>query len=397
MKKLNNYLPFMALAIGLMSCKDEMQSAETAAVQTEQSSVDGPTLIANNVGIQSLPTSYSLMYTPAQITYVKAKIASQTQHWYGAYQQLINKANSYSGRTHNAVASFYVPAYYANTSGHNAAKVPYVGDVDAAYTNALAYTLSGNTAYATKAVYFLKAWSSQNTSIATTDDTPLVSAYGGVGFLIAADLLMNTTFWTSTEKTTFKNWVRNKYLPVVNGIKANANNWGDWGTFAVTSSYVILGEEANVLAQVERMKLRIDKHIEADGHLPQEVRRGENGPWYTYFALSAMTASANVALNTTGTNLFTYTSPKGRKLKTALDYLLTYTKNQELWPWHPMPAKNLTVGTLQWPLDLFEGMSNAYGSYYNQFTGPHKPIMGGYKGTAITHFAWKFPTLMRTP
>ena len=396
MKTLKNYLSVVAMAsVFAVGCKEEKLQKEKAITERTEGlqSLNAP----QQFGIQSLPTTYSIMYTPAQITYVKGKIASQTQHWYNAFLQLKAKADGYASRTHNAVANFYVPAYYANTSGHNAAKIPYVGDVDAAYTSALTYLLTANNTYAYKAIYFLKAWSSTNTSISSLHDSPLVSAYGGVGFLVAADILIKTPFWTTAEKTTFKNWVQNVYLPAVYPIRANGNNWGDWGTYAVACSYVILGQETNLLTQIERMKMRIDMTIAPDGHFPNEVDRGVNGPWYTYFALSAMTASAQLALNTTGTNLFTYTSPNGRKLKTAIDYLFYYTKHQEEWPWHPMPPKNLTVGQLQAPVDLFEGVSNAYGSYYNIFTTPYKPIMGGYKGTAITHFAWKFPSLMRTP
>ena len=336
-----------------------------------------------------------LMHNTAQIDFVKAKIASAAQPWTSAYQQLIAKANSYANRTHVAVASFSVPPFYTDPVASGAAKDGYLTDAHAAYANALAYALGGNEAHAYKAIYFLNAWASINTNIATTGDTPLVSSYGGTGLLIAADLLLNSTLWPSAEKEAFKNWVRLKYLPIVGAIKTNSNNWGDWATLAVISAYGVLDDEAKLLLEVDRIKARMDKHIETDGHLPQEVRREENGIWYTYFALSAMTSSARVAQNATGENLFTYTSPSGKTYKKALDYLHHYLYQQQLWPWHTMGPKNLN--NFVWPVDLFEAMNEFYGNAYNGLVSPFRPVLGGYKNDFVkpTHVSWNYPTLMR--
>lgn len=338
-----------------------------------------------------------LMYNAQQIDFVKAKIAAGQEPWAAAYRQLIRKADGFANRTHVAVSTFHVPPFYNDPDASGDAKDGYMTDAHAAYTNALAFVLSGNSTYATKAIYFLNAWASINTTISTTGDTPLVSSYGGTGFLIAADLLMNSAFWTTPQKETFKNWVRLRYLPVVAAIKGNSNNWGDWATFAVISSYGVLGDQPRLLQEVDRIKSRINVHIAADGHMPQEVRRAENGIWYTYFALSGMTSAARVAQNAAGQNLFNYTSPNGRTIKSALDYLHFYLKNQQAWPWHTMGPRNLN--NLVWPVDLFEAMNDFYGNTYNELVTPFRPVLGGYKNDFVkaTHVSWNYPTLMRMP
>jgi len=337
-----------------------------------------------------------LMHNPAQLDIIKTKIAAGAQPWTSAYQQLLNRANATAARNHVAVASFSVPPFYTDPTASGAAKDGYLADSHAAYANALAYKLQGNAAYAHKAIYFLNAWASTNQTIGTSGDTPLVSAYGGVGFILAADLLLGANVWPVAKQVAFKTWVRSKYLPVVNAIRGNSNNWGDWATFAVICAHGLLDDEAKVKEETARVKVRIDQHIAVDGHLPQEVRRGENGVWYTYFALSAMTASARVVQNATGENLFTYVSPSGKTYKKALDYLYHHMYHQQSWPWHPMGARNLN--NLIWPVDLFEGVNQFYDDAYLQLVEPFRPVLGGYKNDFVkpTHVSWNYPTLMRT-
>ena len=337
-----------------------------------------------------------LMHTPAQIALVKAKIATGSQPWTSAYQQLLARADATANRSHVAAATFTVPPFYADPAASGAAKDGYLADSHAAYANALAYKLQGNAAYANKAIYFLDAWASINQTIGTSGDTPLVSAYGGVGFILAADLLLGSSVWPVAKQDAFKLWVRTKYLPIVSAIRGNSNNWGDWATFAVISAHGLLDDEAKVKEETARIKTRINQHIAVDGHLPQEVRREENGIWYTYFALSAMTASARVVQNTTGENLFTYVSPGGKTYKKALDYFYHYMYNQQSWPWHPMGVRNLK--NLIWPIDLFEGVNEFYDDAYLPLVTPFRPVLGGYKNDFVkpTHVSWNYPTLMRT-
>lgn len=346
----------------------------------------------------SEPVDYpGMLHTGEQIEYVKTKLNNEEEPWLSAYGQLLDFAEGQEARNGHAVADFYVPPFYVDSAAHTAAKEGFVGDAYAAYAYALSYVLSGNAAHGARAVHFLNAWAQTNETISAADDTPLVSSYAGGGLLIAADLLMNEPIWSDPDKAGFRAWVNDTYLPAVERIKTRSNNWGDWGTFASTASYYLLGNINRVSSEVERMKERIDSRIAADGHLPQEVRREANGLWYTYFSLAPMTASAQIAYNATGTDLFQWESEQGRTLKSALDYLLYYTEHQEEWPWHPMPPRNPL--TMTWPLDLFEAMStvygDVYGSAYESFVSPYRPIRGGVKDAVATHAAWNFPTLMK--
>lgn len=335
-----------------------------------------------------------LIYTAADIAFVKSKINNAEEPWTSAYQQLIAKANGYAPSTHHAVATFHVPPYYNDPEAHNEAKMGLSTDAHAAYTNAIAYLLSDNETYAMKAIYFMNAWASNNTVVSTTHDSPLVAAYSGIGLLFGAELLMSSDLWPETQKSIFRTWVQQAYLPAVNTIKGRKNNWGDWGTLAVMASHYILGNTNGFNAEVIRVKGRIDENIANDGHLPEEVSRDINGLWYTYYTLTPMTLSAKAILNVNNENLFQWISPSGKSIKKALDYLFYYTNNKTEWPWYPITSPR--PQTKEAPTDLFEAMNDYYNNAYINFSTPFRPIFGGYKDDALSHIPWTFPTLMKT-
>lgn len=339
-----------------------------------------------------------LAYTQNQINFVAAKIDVQAEPWYSAYTKFITLADSYSARTHAASSDFHTPAYYSNPNENIKAKEGLALDAHAAHANALAYALTENEQYAQKAIYFLNAWASINKTITENNQqgeatgTILTAANLMPGFLIAADLLLGHVVWNENDKAVFKAWVQNVFLPNVGTIKTKSNNWGDWGAYAVSSSYHILGDNTKLRVEIDRLKARIDKHQNEDASMPQETRREANGLWYTYFALTPITLHAQLAYNTTGQDIFNWTSENGRSIKKALDYLEYYELNKSEWPWHPMPN---TSPNKDAPSDLFEAMNDFYNNEYDSFVTNFRPVSGGYKGTRVSHLGWSFPTLMR--
>ncbi|MPN08223.1 hypothetical protein SDC9_155505 [bioreactor metagenome] len=49
------------------------------------------------------------------------------------------------------------------------------------------------------------------------------------------------------------------------------------------------------------------------------------------------------------------------------------------------------------PSDLFEAMNDFYNNRYDAFVKSFRPVLGGYKGTRVSHTGWSFPTLMKMP
>ncbi|MDR2627644.1 MAG: alginate lyase family protein [Dysgonamonadaceae bacterium] len=340
-----------------------------------------------------------MLYTQAQINFVASKIEARIEPWYSAGNNLIQVVNSYANRQHAATEDFHTPPFYGDSDENFDAKSGLTLDAHAAHANALAYALTGNETYAQKAIYFLNAWSTVNKTITENDSagnatgTVLTASNLMPGVLIAADLLMGHDIWTTSDKAQFKTWIQQVMLPCANSIKGKSNNWGDWGVFAAASSYHLLGDKEKLLTEINRMKTRIDIHQDDDGSMPQETRRGVNGLWYTYFALTPITLSAQLAYNTTGQDLFNYTSENGKSIKKALDYLKYYHLHKSEWPWYPMTDSPTTKDA---PSDLFEAMNNFYNREYESLVSPFRPVKGGYKGSRKSHTGWEFPTLMNT-
>lgn len=340
-----------------------------------------------------------IIYTQTQIDLVALKIQENEESYVLAYEDLIRVAESYSNRTHTATSDFHTPPFYDDQDENVQAKEGLAIDAHAAHTNALAYALSGETKYAQKAIYFLNAWASIHKTITENDvqgeatGTVLTASNLMSGFLIAADLLLGQAIWSENEKTIFKLWVKQVFLPTASSIKTKSNNWGDWGTFGTASSYHILKDQTKLSLEIERMKARIDKHQDADGSMPQETRREANGLWYTYFTLVPVTLLAQLAYNTTGEDMFHYESTNGKKIQKALDYLYYYIYHKSEWPWYSM--KDSAPGR-DAPCDLFEAMNPYYNNQYESYPSSFRPVKGGYKGSRVSHLGWSFPTLMKT-
>lgn len=129
------------------------------------------------------------------------------------------------------------------------------------------------------------------------------------------------------------------------------------GTSGLFVSRFFLDDKEEIERNIKLIKGDLGDKIASDGHMPEEVRRGKNGLWYTYFSLAPMTASFWVTYNLTGENLFLW-EQEGKSVKKALDYLLRYQKSPSEWKWYEGP----NVGThATWPDNLLEAMAGIYG------------------------------------
>ena len=337
----------------------------------------------------------AIMHTQADMQFVRDKIDAYSQPWYEAYQSLQGKAKAFLTQATHAIETIYIPGYYEDQSEFATAKAGITNDSHAAYTCALAYSLGTGEKYGRKAIEILDAWAATNTSISNEDDSPLVAAYSMFGLLSAADLLMGHDLWPDEGKTAFRRWLNDVYIPAMAKIKNKANNWGDWGTLAIAASYHLTGNAQAFAGERTRIRERIGAAIMNDGHMPLEVARGNNGPWYTYFALTPMTLSARMVLNISGENLFNHMATNGGSLKKALDYLYYYTQHKDEWPHFDLEVSGPQNG--DWPIDLFEAMNDVYNDRYDELVSGFRPVTGGYKKGKATHSAWFYPTLMRCP
>ena len=172
----------------------------------------------------------------------------------------------------------------------------------------------------------------------------------------------------------------------MNEIRIHKNNWADWGRFGSLLAASLLDDKEEVARNVQLIKSDLFVKIAEDGHMPEEVVRGNNGIWYTYFSLAPMTAACWLVYNLTGENLFVW-EHNGASLKKALDYMLYFHQHPSEWKWDTQS----NLGTHEtWPDNLLEAMAGIYNdASYLQYVESSRPHI-----YSLHHFAWSFPTLM---
>jgi hypothetical protein len=128
--------------------------------------------------------------------------------------------------------------------------------------------------------------------------------------------------------------------------------------------------------------------------MPYETRYGSKGIWYTYYALAPLTAACQVALNASEVDLFHYTSPNGRNIRMALDYLFYYSQHPEEWP-HYEGDQSEIPDPHSWPGNLFMAMASVYeNDDYENWVTSSGPVYDSSWWSSV-HITWVFPVLMR--
>lgn len=338
------------------------------------------------------------MHPKAQVQLVRQQLKQQKEPYVSAYKQLIHLADSALIQEHHALSDFSVPGYYKKPDEHIRNSKSLATDAFNAYSCALAWQLNGEKKYADRALYFIHAWSSINKSYSESDGQ-LVMSYTGTAMVMAAELMSSYRGWNGSDKQRFAEWVKTVYRKATNEIRIRKNNWADWGRFGSVLSDYYLDDSADLEENIRLFKSDIFNKIAADGHMPEETRRGANGIWYTYFSLAPMTATAWVAYNATGEDLFAL-QQGGSSLKAATDYLLYYNQHPGEWKWFENPVHGSTESKFSdldmkthysfWPANLIEAMSGLFNdAKYAVYVAPYRP-----QCYEAHHFAWVFPTLM---
>jgi hypothetical protein len=256
----------------------------------------------------------------------RAARAAKGQPLASAKDELLADADQAMAETPRPAASLNIPG----TEG------PFVDDTATAYGLALAYAVTGDPRYAEGARRYIMAWVDTTTELvnACAEDggcqTSLIVARVVPDFVFAADLIRPSGVMSADDDAKLRAWLHDLILPI---LPTRSGNWGDAGTFsrAVISDY--LGDADGFAKTLDEWRSRMDV-VPADGSLPDEVRRGDEGMSYTQEALQYKVATARLA-ELRGTDLWSYVGKGGASLKTAIDNLATYWSRPEKWPWDP--------------------------------------------------------------
>jgi alginate lyase len=271
-------------------------------------------------------TSVGYLVPPADLADRAAKATNGLEPWATAKADLLATAQEALKGAPQPSASLDIPG----TEG------PFVDDTATAYGLALSYALTGDPRYASGARTYIDAWVSTTTSLENacqTDgscQTSLIVARVVPGFVFAADLIRGSGVWSAADESALRTWLHDLILP---NLPVRAGNWGDAGDFSRAAITDFLGDSAGFAKALDEWRARMDA-VPADGHLPDEVRRGSDGMSYTQEALQYKVAVARLA-ELRGVDLWSYVGAQGATLRDAIGVLERYWFDPRAWPYDP--------------------------------------------------------------
>jgi len=337
------------------------------------------------------------IYTQKSINHTKDMVKAKKEPYVNAQQQLLSLADKALKEDVKTPFLLNIPPAYKDSEGHSKTSENLTKSAYNAYVLSLAWKLTDELKYKIRAQQILNIWTKNNRLISHKDDTPLVSAYGGVGFIYAGLLLKGDEQW---DQSSFRKWVKLTYLPTVKVARDKENNWADWGNLASLAAYSYLDDKNKFNKEVKYTKHLIKTQIGIDGEMVKEINRQKNGMFYTYFALAPLTQSIDIIYNQTGVNMFDTKTKEGEKIKRALDNFYFYTNHPSQWPYYKL--KDLSTPYKQsvynnWSITLYEAMSGIYDDEnYRRYVASYRPVIGGYLTSETPHHVvWNFPTLLK--
>ena len=206
-----------------------------------------------------------VLVSRAQLDFVKANGAAKQQPWLNAYNQMMGSKYASLSRTPKPRATVECGSYSNPNNGCTDERE----DAIAAYTDALAWYITGNAAYAQKSIALMDAWS--NTIRAHTNSNgPLQTGWAGSVWPRAAEIIKYTySSWPNAGR--FGTMLRNVYLPVVIAGSSSNGNWELSMMEAAVGISVFLEDKAAYDRAITRFRARAAAfiYVSADGAQPK--------------------------------------------------------------------------------------------------------------------------------
>lgn len=182
-----------------------------------------------------------LLQTEEDFIRIREKLANHNQPWLAGWQKLI--ANRHASLAWNPSP---VAVVYRGADGrHPENYARLFNDAAAAYALALRWQLSGDTAYADKAVAMLNQWSTTLTAIEGTSDRFLASGLYGYQLANAAELLRGYSKWTAADFHQFQRMMLTVFYPMNHDFLVRHHNarvdhyWANWDLANMNSMLAI--------------------------------------------------------------------------------------------------------------------------------------------------------------
>lgn len=184
-----------------------------------------------------------ILHTQADINRMIAKVNANEGPWIDGWNMLI--ANSHAQTSYTPNPQTYV-CCGGNACTDGESYMPLANDCAAAYQCALRYRISGNTAYAEKAILIMNAWVSTFLGFTGDSNMKLRAGLYGYQFAAAAELMRGYSGWSSTDFNNFKDMMLNKfYIPHTRDFLDRHNGtcfdhyWANWDLANMASCLAI--------------------------------------------------------------------------------------------------------------------------------------------------------------
>ena len=254
------------LLLGLFAttaCQSAMLSGEDPAEDPS------PPIAASASALAASPARFThpgVLVSQPQLEFVRTQVNAGAQPWLNAYNQMIGSAYASASRAPHARAVVECGSFSNPNNGCTDERQ----DAIAAYTNALAWYITKNPSYATKAIALMDAWSAVLTSH-TNSNAPLQTGWAGSVWPRAAEIIRYTyTGWSAASIARFSAMLRNVYLPeIINGSTSNGN-WELSMMEAAVGISIFLDDHASYDRAVSKFRARVPAYIylASDGALP---------------------------------------------------------------------------------------------------------------------------------
>ena len=204
----------------------------------------------------------------AQLDFAKAKVQAGAEPWTSAYNAMIGSSYADLSRQPTPYTTVECGPY----SNPNIGCTNERQDAIAAYTDALAWYISGNAAYAQESINLMDAWSATITGH-TNSNAPLQTGWAGSSWARAGELIRYTYNGGWPNMSRFEDMLRNVYLPeVIQGSNSNGN-WELVMMEAAVGISVFLDDKTDYDTAMNKFMLRVPAYVylSSDGALPRTV------------------------------------------------------------------------------------------------------------------------------
>jgi hypothetical protein len=182
-----------------------------------------------------------LLHSEADFDRMRDRVMADAQPWRQGWDRLV--ANAHAQLTWNPRPAAIV---FRGNDGMTPQNYPQLyNDIAAAYALALRWKISGDAAYADKAVQILDAWSGTLTAIHGTSDRFLAAGLYGYQFANAAEIMRTYSGWSPAAFARFRDMMLRVFYPMNHDFLIRQNDacvthyWANWDLCNMSSILAI--------------------------------------------------------------------------------------------------------------------------------------------------------------